>query len=713
MILFKFKLKEEKIIYMNFPVFGGKSMKVKKQILIITLFVLLTIFLTSCIKSGISNNETDSTTEPVFSSISIVKMDLSRVMTTTVEGYSVNLSSVTTSEVGNYYIVYVDLTSEDHQIKHELIESTEVSLSLDKGHVYVVGLFKYTEEGIVPVGLVGSEDAGISSLPITSDATDVIDLGTLEATNGILSTTITTEKFAEILGFVDAEAIKQFGGYDITLKNLLNPDINQNGVFDDGEGIWWREETNYDYTIENLEDFDSPKNPENYIVNPPVILIWLNYKNHDLEYGRFSSTPSATLITPSGREILTYNSDGDDNKNDRFYIFDLPTFEENLNGEYTLILHDNTAGEDISLKFNWAFLNPKNQIKGMLFPINKTIAFADGVLKEERIKWYYAKNDGSIEIADDSIVKLLGKDILACFWEDVSDVPKIQVLDMKKNENGTYFLNFEEGKWRQLRTFFFKVMRMMYSDIAGNTINVRGPVEHSDFPYNYEALNNWFEASSASLVGVWYNHGFIRDSANYSVVVFQPDGKLEIFDNWEGILWSKLNPTAVLSYELNGSDLTITDDGGYSETLTIKEAEAEDGRRFIKLERDGEILVYTNFYSYINSFGKIFENNGYEYVKLVNITIDSTENNTLSWSINWDEKNNWGLVGFDFYLGTSEDNLKLVYFQYEDWQSMMEGNFQVNLKSLLNLEPGTYYVKIVANTWKEIKESNVVQIQIN
>jgi len=148
---------------MNFPVFGGKSMKIKKQILIIILFVLLTIFLTSCIKSGISNNETDSTTEPVSteivsSSISTVKMDLSRVMTTTVEGYSMDLSSETTSEAGDYHIVYVDLTSEDHQIKHELIEATEVSLRLDKGHVYVVGLFKHTEEGIVPIGLVGSED---------------------------------------------------------------------------------------------------------------------------------------------------------------------------------------------------------------------------------------------------------------------------------------------------------------------------------------------------------------------------------------------------------------------------------------------------------------------------------------------------------------------------------------------------------------------------
>lgn len=42
---------------MNFPFYGGICVKIKKKILIIILFVLLTVFLTSCIKSGMGNNE--------------------------------------------------------------------------------------------------------------------------------------------------------------------------------------------------------------------------------------------------------------------------------------------------------------------------------------------------------------------------------------------------------------------------------------------------------------------------------------------------------------------------------------------------------------------------------------------------------------------------------------------------------------------------------
>ncbi len=624
-----------------------------------------------------------------------------------------DLSHVMNRGLGDYYVVYVDLTDNDHPLSHERIESERIELSLRKGHVYVAGVFEQTEEGIVLVGLIGNEEAGLSSLPITNDATDVIDLGTLEASGGILSGTIPIESFARMLGFADEESIRQFGGYDMTLKNLLNPDIDGNGVFDDEEGIRWMEKTFYDYTVEDLKDFDSPSNPENYLVKPPSIIIWLNYKGHDLEWQLYNSTPYATLVTPNGEEVLPHNSAGSEN-GDRTYMFSLPSFED-LNGEYTLIIHDNTQGKDIQLRFNWAFLNPRNQINGMLFPVNKTMAYSDGVLMEERIKWFFARNYGGIEQADDDIIKLIGRDILICFWEDVGDVPILyfpNASSLEREENGVYTLEFPQGAWWQLRTFLFKVMRMDYSDIAGNEFVIRGPVEHEEFPSGYGELEDWEDVSSPeSIFGVWYNHGFIRDNDHYTVLVFQPDGRLEAFNTWREVLWSKLDPTRVFSYSLNEGRITIGDNEA-SSTCMIREAEAGDGRRFIKLECGDETLVYTNFYSYINAYGRILQASGYNYAKLKSVKIDSFENNVLSWSIDWDGEYKMGVVGFDFYVGDSPNNLKLAYFQYEDYEHMRDRRFSRNLRDLLELEPGTYYVKIVANSWKEVVESDVVEVEV-
>lgn len=625
----------------------------------------------------------------------LIKMDLSKVLST----------GENRASDSNYYFVYVDLSG-DREINHILIDSTDLELTFDKGHVYVMGIFRETDEGILPVGLITDESGELSSIPITYDATSTIDLGTLVASGNVLVSTVTLEDFSHLLGNISEEALKQFAGYDITLKNFMNPDIDRNGIFDNEEGIYWGEVTPNNFKIPSEEDFYNPKSPEDYHTDSAVVL-WINYKNHHLETDLYTITACATLVLPNGETVIPHNSADLRNGFYQFYfnpqyigkgVFFFPS------GEYKVILHDKDDGRDITLYFNWAFYNPSETDEGMIFPTFLVKAYSDGIAKSISMKFWLISNSKKQELEDLSLLKMMVKSISFDAWDDVSGY----AVDIDVNyDDPKQEITMPENAFI-LRTPGFEFAHVHYVDISQNDMGFTGPIVYENKPYGYADLSWNVMDSPSSLVGIWYNHGFIRDDSHFAVLVFQPDGTLEAFNSWEGVLWSRLYPTKVFSYKLDGSNITVND-GETSMTCTIKEAQVEDGRRFTKLECGDETLVYTNFYSYINAYGKKLENNGYDYLRLKSVTIDSFENNVLHWSIDWDGEYEGGIVGFDFYIGNSPDNMKLVYFQYEDYEHMKDRRFSMDLSEF---EPGIYYVKIVANAWKEIVESNVVEIEV-
>ncbi|AIY86495.1 MULTISPECIES: hypothetical protein [unclassified Thermotoga] len=698
----------------------------KKVLAYFVIPVFIFIFITAC---GIKINSSNApgSAVPAAGGEVLLKADLSNI---------IGSKSLSKANSGTgYHVAYVNLTRSSNNwdfylrgetkiMEHFELEGTSLELSLEKDCVYVIGIFKETDQGIELVGLIGDPTSDLSSLPISGDAVDVIDLGTLRLENGILAPEISFSDFVEKLGFVDEEAIKQFGEYDITLKNFLNPDINRNGIFDDEEGIYWKEETWYSFLIQDPSDLEDPKPPIHYHNNSTEgdsIIIWINYKGHELDYELYTLTPCATLISPDGEPISPHNSGEivEISKRIYQYYFNPRRVEKNTpieSGEYTLILHDKTENKDITLKFNWGFLEPTNQLGGMVYPIPVFEAYSDGTMKDVKIKWcFYSSQDEKVEPASDEIVDLIYKlfyaylawDIEGAVWYDIDPEP------MEKGDYYTYSFPYT---CKQLRTpYYFESGRMNLYSIGNNVVSVEGPITHTELPYGYETLTEWHPITSpASLVGIWYNHGFIREEGEYTVLVFQPDGTLEAFENWRGMMWNvPLNPTVTYGWKLEGNNLYISKDGESWYEGTVEVAFADDGREFIRLNKDGTELVYTNFYSYIRSAGNDLEERGVPFLRLKKVVIDSVTDGEVKWHIEWDGNYKWGLVNFDVYIGTSPDNMRLVAFLYEDYESMKEGIFSIQSNLREYLEPGTYFIKIVANTWKEIVESNVYEFSIS
>lgn len=701
-----------------------------KKVLIYFVVAITLLLLTACVIKETDIGDTTSDGHIPEGKV-ILKADISKIAGSKMDSQlttSSNVENQIESFDSDYYVAYVNLTSDDKKIEHFEIEGTSLVLTLEKGCVYVVGIFKQTDQGIKLVGLLGDSDSDLSSLPISVDATDVIDLGVLYEEDGILNPEISFDDFVGMLGFSDEDAIRQFGDYDITLKNFLNPDIDGNGVFDDEEGISWREETWYYFYVQDPADLNNPKPPTEYYRSGEgtTIVIWIKYKGHELKTDLYTTNPCATLVFPNGDAIIPHNSGYLGGEEYQYYFNpkrvgkDTPVEP----GEYTLILHDETEGKDISLKFNWGFLNPENQLGGMIYPIPVFEAYSDGVVKDVKLKWYFYSKNGNITTASNEVVDLIYKMFYSYLAWDINGMVWYSLdIDHPKKEGDLYTFYFTDIV-KQLRTPYFEIGRLNLYSIGGNVISLTSPVTHSEFPYGYDELTWDDVTSSASLVGIWYNHGFIRRDDKYAVLVFQPDGTVMAFNDWRGIMWTfPLAPTDVYEWRLEndifyiGKDIDgngILDDLWYEGP--IKMSVANDGREFIKLEfEDGSQLVYTNFYSYINSVGNDAEERGIQFLKLATVVIDEVNDMKITWHIEYDNPDGqieWGLVNFDIYLGTSPDKMNLVAFLYEDYESMEYKTFTINANLRDYLAPGTYYMKIVANSWKEIMESDVYEFNI-
>jgi len=207
----------------------------KKRHLLKKLFVLIAIlYIVVAVVSGCTNlfdkNSVEQAAEDqtlqnpenqVPAGVSLIKMDLSSLFTRANE---------------EYYIVYGDLS--DRNVKHISVTGTEVSLELEKGKVYAIGLFKKYENQLSLVGVIGDSQTGLVTIPLSTDAASVIDLGKLFLDSDVLNPSLSFEEFSKLLGY-SYETLKEFSNIDITAKNILNPDINRNGTFDDEEGVYW------------------------------------------------------------------------------------------------------------------------------------------------------------------------------------------------------------------------------------------------------------------------------------------------------------------------------------------------------------------------------------------------------------------------------------------------------------------------------------------
>lgn len=194
-------------------------------------------------------------------------MDLSNVFAPTIHTNSYQTNELTsTTPTEEYYLLYVKITEGGNsQLEWVTINSTDMTYELEKGAAYLLGIAKKTDNGIKTQGIISTQQEGLSVIPISMDATNVLDLGKIIEGEDEFYTQVDVNQLSEAVGYTK-ETIEALNGYDVTLKHFLNPDINGDGVFDNEQDIWWLFLGNYDFNFVNIKGYYLDNGEINYTI---------------------------------------------------------------------------------------------------------------------------------------------------------------------------------------------------------------------------------------------------------------------------------------------------------------------------------------------------------------------------------------------------------------------------------------------------------------
>ncbi len=214
-------------------------------------------------------------------------------------------------------IFWLDITKEKAKILHKALVAGINTLELDKNGIHLVGFTsrivdslnsatssKDVVGGIQTVGNIQIASVGLDSMPIAAIAQDQINLGTLGTeTSGVLISYLDSESASDSLGYT-TDTLNSFGIFDSSLTKFLNPDINQNGIFDSDleDDLEWKLTTLRHYTFRSDEILSdgSPTRPFSELIgNEQMSLVfWLNKNFPHLDKS------AVRLVLPPENEYL-------------------------------------------------------------------------------------------------------------------------------------------------------------------------------------------------------------------------------------------------------------------------------------------------------------------------------------------------------------------------------------------------------------------------
>ncbi len=310
-------------------------------------------------------------------------------------------------------IFWLDISKEKAKIKHQSLSTGKNTLELDKNGIHLIGFTgripDSVKSGIASRDIAGSiqtvgnlqiVSVGLDSMPISQDAQDQIDLGALDAgTPGALASSMDAQTASANLGYTSA-TLDSFGIFDGSLTKFLNPDVNQNGIFDSDpqdDLVWKLTSLRYHtFTKDEIGKDGAPLVQISDLVNRERfnLVFWLN-KNFPhlgnsevslvlppgVEYlRRYPSGETLTEIQPYNEGPLAFDGYAQ-------YYFDLterilsPT--PPFNGDYQLKI-----GSENYLFRGINFLKPTiDNYEGFVIP--STVLEVDEKGALQRISWYW------------------------------------------------------------------------------------------------------------------------------------------------------------------------------------------------------------------------------------------------------------------------------------------------------------------------------------
>jgi hypothetical protein len=317
-------------------------------------------------------------------------------------------------------VFWFDISQENAKLHHQTLAVGSNTLELEKNGIHLVGFTGRTPASdkivkgskniagsIQMVGNLQIVSVGLDSLPISQEAQDQIDLGSLDdATSGSLASSMDAQSASANLGYTSG-TLNSFGVFDGSLTKFLNPDVNQNGIFDSDpqDDLVWR------ITSDRRHEFKKNEILEDGRILVPIadlidregfqLIFWLNKNFPHLP------TPKVSLILPPEnvyiqkypeqvaiQEINPYNEHPLASDGYAQYHFELGSRilspKPPFNGDYQLRI-----GSDYYSFKGVNFLQPTvDTYEGFIMPSTVVEVDDNGLLT--KISWYWKAIDNGI-----------------------------------------------------------------------------------------------------------------------------------------------------------------------------------------------------------------------------------------------------------------------------------------------------------------------------
>jgi len=483
----------------------------KARFFLLIMVSCFSILLTSCI-SKISPNFNKPPEGKV-----LLKADISQVLSNT--NFSPKIDGLK-AENTEWYVIYENVTKGDG-IQYETIDSTEMELILEKSSIYVVGLAKKNDQGwIEMIGVLGDPYLGVTCIPVSDDATEVIDLGRLIEDEGILrSETVSPDEFSRMLGY-SKDMIQEFGKSDITFKNFLNPDINRNGVIDNSENLtWW---------ITSLYDFKIDESAAEPVFESFRYVFWINRDYVLNTYGEdFAVNSINSEILNNDKDIATLtNLDTGEYLKPSFVHVEFDDYYQwyfdsssPKNGTYRLDAMGSETRNTYSFYFeDLCFFDPTKDFEGLITPIYKSEVYSDGKIKNLSWDWKIHTTTGMKDVSED-IVRLLSNRMGYFMWfyfatkvqffngevgPDTFElfIPE-KVID---NPYEDQTVNLESSDyWVQPSPWDAMEVRGDYLMVGNTDVAFHIRYEYLETPHDFDPGHKGDPPTSENLNGIWYN----------------------------------------------------------------------------------------------------------------------------------------------------------------------------------------------------------------
>lgn len=479
----------------------------------------------------------------------LLKMDLSDVMS----GGSITTESFKNGSDPEYYFLYLQLIDGGRRdFNYQKIDSPDFTIELDKDAVYLFAIAeKKQDEGIKTIGVITSIDLGNVIFPISLTATSTIDLGAILRKEDALYTTVGTSDLLKAIGYTRSY-IESLKGYDVTLKHFLNPDINQDGIFDKDQGLEWYLNPSFELCYEDENYYDENGNVNIDSTSPNVIfrelILWIRW-------GELKKTDSNASNWNCSLENYNLQSPGKNEPpnsplNEQWFRFNFGSgsIDRPPNGSYTFKLSHPATSLTLQIDNVNFLITPESEL--FVIPILNVKASSNGRLKSISWKWKKYENGEYIPVDKEAVKLILAGDNLFSFhtfFETPNPAERKFIVPAElgiKPWNDGSLNDFKEDYWLYSPISYSEFdpvfIKCGFLDIGENELANLTVVDYDEFPHDFESnaatTTELATGTDLFLINLKYNKdNKYRNTGRFAGIVIKTNGEMLFYESLEPI----------------------------------------------------------------------------------------------------------------------------------------------------------------------------------